>query len=118
MKEPGEKFNHFEVWVENVLIASCAELLKTAFKIIPRFDRCRKGSMTVHHYMYLQVLNDVIYFINTSIYLSVWYHYQIYRNWNQCKFMDHKNLCQMILLKMSLCITVWHALWSGYIGSS
>ena len=34
--------------MENVLIVSCAELLKTAFKIIPRFDRCRKGSMTIH----------------------------------------------------------------------
>ena len=33
--------------VEIVLIASCAELLKTEFKIIPRFDRCRKESVTV-----------------------------------------------------------------------
>ena len=53
----------------------------------------------------LQVyLNDFIYFVNTSIYLSMWYHYQLHRNWNQCNFMDHKNLCQMILLEMSLCI--------------
>ena len=49
--------------------------------------------------------NDLIYFVNTSIYLSMWYHNQLHRNWNQCNFMDHKNLCQMILLKMSLCIT-------------
>ena len=34
--------------MENVLNGSCAELLKTEFKIIPRFDRCRKGSMTVY----------------------------------------------------------------------
>ena len=33
--------------MKNVLITSCAELLKRELKIIPRFDRCQKGSMTV-----------------------------------------------------------------------
>ena len=60
--------------------------------IAPHRESDTAGAKTFEN---LQVLSDFIYFVNTSIYLSVWY---------------HKNLCDMILLEMSLCITVWHAL--------
>ena len=38
----------------------------------------------------LESMNDFIYFGNTIIYLSMWYHYQLHITWNQCSFMDHK----------------------------
>ena len=57
--------------------------------------------------------NDFIYFVNTSIYLSVtmWYHCLLHRNWNQCNFMDHKK-------PLPDDIIVWHALQSSYSCSS
>ena len=54
----------------------------------------------------------ISYIVNTSIYLSMWYHYQLHRNWNQFNFMDHKNLARWyywrcLCVYCMACFVVW-----------
>ena len=71
-------------------------------------------------------MNDFIYFVNTVIYLSMCYHYQLHRTWNQCNFMEKSKSMKtenlsLILLEMSLCMAcfvVWLELWQLNCGTN